>query len=166
VKLSYERRSVGQSVLSLGHRSEPAISFSVGDIFRHLRVSCCEAPSLTRKRVCNLFIQVLLGLASAFSLRFKSRRTRDRIVLSHLRLDSLSVASNDSQGYGGGILSRLQTDAWTPTENAVSEPTIPECAISVHITCRLSTAVLSRVIACVQKRCPAAAVSSISEFRY
>jgi hypothetical protein len=32
-------------------------------------------------------------------------------LLPHLRLGSLSVASYDSQGYGGGILSRLHTDA-------------------------------------------------------
>jgi hypothetical protein len=30
-------------------------------------------------------------------------------LLSHLRLSSLSVASYDSQGYGGGILTRLHT---------------------------------------------------------
>jgi hypothetical protein len=41
---------------------------------------------------------------------YKSRRTRDHILLSHLRLlGSLFVASYDSQGYGGGILTHLHT---------------------------------------------------------
>jgi hypothetical protein len=36
----------------------------------HLRVSSCGAPSLTRGRVCNLSVQLLLGPASAFILGF------------------------------------------------------------------------------------------------
>jgi hypothetical protein len=39
----------------------------------------------------------------------ESRRTHNHILLSHLRLGSLLVASYDSQGYGGGILTRLHT---------------------------------------------------------
>jgi hypothetical protein len=39
----------------------------------------------------------------------KSRRTWDDILLSHLRLGSLSVASYDSQDYGGIILIGLHT---------------------------------------------------------
>jgi hypothetical protein len=39
----------------------------------------------------------------------ESRRTHNHILLSHLRLGSLSVASYDSQGYHGGILTRLHT---------------------------------------------------------
>jgi hypothetical protein len=38
-----------------------------------------------------------------------SRRTHNHILLSRLRLSSLSVASYASQGYSGGILSRLST---------------------------------------------------------
>jgi hypothetical protein len=46
-----------------------------------------------------------LGLAIAVTLRPKSRRTGDHILGSDLRIRFLSVASYDSQGYGGGILS-------------------------------------------------------------
>jgi hypothetical protein len=53
---------------------------------------------------CNLLIQLLLGRASAVTLVSKFRRARDHILLSHLRLLSLSVTSYASQGYGGGIL--------------------------------------------------------------
>jgi hypothetical protein len=91
---------------------------------RHLRSSCCGAPSLTRGRICNLLVQFAVILGS------KSRRIHDYILLSHLRLPqpggpgphiymvvqiyprelgSLFVSSYDSQGYGGGILSRLHT---------------------------------------------------------
>jgi hypothetical protein len=62
-------------------------------------------------RVCNLSVQLLLGVANVVTLRSKSRRTRSRILLSHLRLGALSVAFYDSQGYGGGILSLLHTVA-------------------------------------------------------
>jgi hypothetical protein len=44
------------------------------------------APSLTRGRVCNLFVQLLLGLTRAVTLGSKSRRTHGHILLSHLRL--------------------------------------------------------------------------------
>jgi hypothetical protein len=43
-------------------------------------------PSLTRGRVCNVLVQLLLGLARAVTLGSKSRRTQDHILLSHLRL--------------------------------------------------------------------------------
>jgi hypothetical protein len=93
-----------------------------------LRVSWCGAPSLTRGRVCNLLVQLLLCLARADTLGFKSRRNHGHILLSHLRLSkpggpgaprnrvaelypralgSLSIASYDSQGYGGDILTRF-----------------------------------------------------------
>jgi hypothetical protein len=78
---------------------------------------------------------MLLGLARAVTLGSKSRRTHGHILLSHLRLPqhgrpgpriyipqeqggpvippralgSLFFASYDSQGYGGGILTRLHT---------------------------------------------------------
>jgi hypothetical protein len=89
--------------------------------------------SLTRRWVCRL--QLLLALASAVILRSESHRTHDHILLSQIRdspqpggpgpriyippnrvgrlypqaLGSLFVASNDSQGYGGGIRPRLHT---------------------------------------------------------
>jgi hypothetical protein len=89
--------------------------------------------SLTRGWVCHL--QLLLVLASTVILRSESRGTHDHILLSHFRnplnlegqvplftparnrfaqlypqsLGSLFVASYDSQGYGGGIWTRLHT---------------------------------------------------------
>jgi hypothetical protein len=101
-----------------------------------LRGSWCGAgcPSLTSGWVCNLLVQLLLGLARAVTLVSKSRRTHDHILLSHLRLSQLGgpgpriyipqeqggpviplgtgfhfVDSSDSQGYGGGILTLLHT---------------------------------------------------------
>jgi hypothetical protein len=43
------------------------------------------APSLMRGWVCNLLVQLLLDLARAIT-RVQSRRTRDHILLSHLKL--------------------------------------------------------------------------------
>jgi hypothetical protein len=68
----------------------------------YLRSLCCGAPSLTRALVCNVLAQF------AVILRFKSRRTHEHILLSHLRtLGSHFVAFYGSQGYGGGIITRL-----------------------------------------------------------
>jgi hypothetical protein len=82
-------------------------------IFRYLRFSYCEEPSLTRRRVCNLVVQLLVGLCSAVTLGSKSPRTRDHILLSHLRPGSLSVASDDSHGYAGDILALLHASLIT-----------------------------------------------------
>jgi hypothetical protein len=54
--------------------------------FRQLRLCYFVAPSLTRGRVCNFHVQLLLGLARAVTLVSKSRRTHGHILLSHLRL--------------------------------------------------------------------------------
>jgi hypothetical protein len=54
--------------------------------FRQLRLCYFVAPSLTRGRVCNLLVQLLLGLVRAVTLGSKSRRTHGHILLSHLRL--------------------------------------------------------------------------------
>jgi hypothetical protein len=51
-----------------------------------LWVSWCSAPSLTRGWVCNLLVKLLLGLARAVTLGFKSRRIPYNILLSPLRL--------------------------------------------------------------------------------
>jgi hypothetical protein len=72
-------------------RSTVAINFSftsMDNIFRHLPFSSCGVPSLTRGRVCNLSLQLLLGLTSSVTLRSKSLRTWGHILLSHLRLIS------------------------------------------------------------------------------
>jgi hypothetical protein len=61
--------------------------------FTQLRVCNFVAPSLTRGRVCNLLVQLLLGLARAVTLGSKYHRTQGRILLSHgwafLQLGSL-----------------------------------------------------------------------------
>jgi hypothetical protein len=73
------------------------------------------APSLTRGRVCNLVVQFTVPL------RPKSKKTCGHILLFHWRLlDSISIASCDSQGYGGGILARLQTRASLPQSQSQS----------------------------------------------
>jgi hypothetical protein len=89
---------------------------------------------MTRGWVCNLLVQLLLGLARAVTLELKFRRNHDHILLSHLRFPQLGgpgpliytpqeqggpviplgtgfpfAASYYSQGYGGGILTRLHT---------------------------------------------------------
>jgi hypothetical protein len=116
----------------VGSHLEPITRF-LFSVWR-LRVSWCVAPSLTRGWVCNLLVQSLLGLARAVTPGSKSLRTHDHILLSHLRLPQPGgpgpriyipqeqggpvippgtgfpfVASYDSQGCGGGILTRLHT---------------------------------------------------------
>jgi hypothetical protein len=99
------------------------------------RVCWCGGLSLKRERVCRL--QLLLVLACAVILGSESRGTRDHILLSQIRdspnledhvpvficlrnrvaqlypqaLGPLFVASYDSQGYGGGIRTRLHVTA-------------------------------------------------------
>jgi hypothetical protein len=70
----------------------------------HPQFSSCGAPSLTTGRVYNLLVRLLLGFANAVTLR-----TRDHMLVSHLRLGSLSGASYNSQRYGGGILGMDRT---------------------------------------------------------
>jgi hypothetical protein len=84
LKLICDRRSVGQSVLVSGSHPElmTRFLFSVWQ----LRVSWCGAFSLTRGWVCNLHVELLLGLARATTHGPKFRRTHDHILLSHLRL--------------------------------------------------------------------------------
>jgi hypothetical protein len=91
---------------------------------------------VTRGWVCNLLVQLFLVLSRTITLGAKSRRIHDHILLSHLRLPQPGgpgphiyipqeqggpvippgtgfrfVASYDSQGCGGGILTRLHTGA-------------------------------------------------------
>jgi hypothetical protein len=107
--------------------------FPLEILFRQLRVCYFVTPSLTRGRVCNLLL--VMVLASAVPLGSESHGTQDHILLSQFlrlpqpggpspriyipqeqggpdipqALGSLSVASYDSQSYGGGIRSRLHT---------------------------------------------------------
>jgi hypothetical protein len=100
-------------------------------IVRHFQVCSCGAPSLTRERIYRL--QLLLALASAVILGFESGGTHDHILFSQIRdspnlecqvpifmslrkrvaqlypqaLGSPFVTSYDTQGYGGGIRTRL-----------------------------------------------------------
>jgi hypothetical protein len=78
-----DRRSVGQSLLVSGSHLGPITRFMFSA--RQLRFFMC-APSLTRGWICNLLVQLLLGHARSVTLRSKSRRTHDHILLSHLRL--------------------------------------------------------------------------------
>jgi hypothetical protein len=103
---------------------------------RQLRV-CCGASSLMRRRVCHL--QLPLALASAAIVVSETCGTHDHILLSQMQdspnlegqvlvhtcispgnvvvqlypqaLGSLFVASYDSQGYSGGIRTRLHVGA-------------------------------------------------------
>jgi hypothetical protein len=100
--LSYDLPSVSQSVLVSGHHQGPMTNFllSMEIILRHLQIFC-GAPSLRRGWVCNLFIQATGPCA--VTLKSKSCRTRDLIILLHLSLSFLFVSSHDSQGCGGGF---------------------------------------------------------------
>jgi hypothetical protein len=87
LKLIYDWRSVGQSVLVSGSHLETMTRFfCLSDDCGFLDVG---ALSLTRGWVCNLLVQLLLGLARAVTLGSKSRRNHDHILLSHLRLPQL-----------------------------------------------------------------------------
>jgi hypothetical protein len=133
LKLNYDLQSVGQSVLVSGTRLGPVTNFSLS-----LKLSTiagllfCSALSDERTD-CNLLL--LLALASAVPsglsptllktiLYFPNSwdspilegqvpvfiSPRNRVAQIYPRaLGSLSVASYDSQGCGGGILSRLHT---------------------------------------------------------
>jgi hypothetical protein len=74
-----------------------------------MRVSWCGEPSLPREWVCNLLVQLLLGIARAVILGSTSRRTRDHILLSHLRLSQLGGSGSrinilQEQGVSGSRL--------------------------------------------------------------
>jgi hypothetical protein len=112
-RLSHDRRLVGQSVLVSGHHVGLVTNFSFSSteiIYRHW-IFYYGALSLRREWVCNLLVQVLPGLARAVILGFKSPRTWDHTLLPNLRLSSLSVATNDSQGYDRSIPTRLHRES-------------------------------------------------------
>jgi hypothetical protein len=77
LKLIYNRRSVGQSILVPGSHLKPMTRFLFS--LWQLWISWCRAPSL------------LLGHARAVTLESESHRTHDHILLSHLRLPQLGV---------------------------------------------------------------------------
>jgi hypothetical protein len=83
-KLSYDRRSVGQSVLVSGHHQGPWPIFLLLDIFfGQLQICYFVAPSLTRGRVCNL---VLLQCLASAGLWSESHGTQDYVIIQFLRL--------------------------------------------------------------------------------
>jgi hypothetical protein len=127
-------------------------------MFRQLRLSYYEAPSLTEGLVCNLLVQLLLGFASAFTLRPESHRTRDHNILSHLRLPqpvgpgppicvpreegaqlypralgSLFIASYDPQGYGGLIQTRLDTGLWYSKISHITADSLSKYQATHHL---------------------------------
>jgi hypothetical protein len=81
-------RSTVSLPVSLGVRrpsgTHDQFYFLLEIFFRQLRF--CNFNFLTRERVCNLLVQLLLGLARAVTLGSKSRRTHGHILQSHLRL--------------------------------------------------------------------------------
>jgi hypothetical protein len=98
--------------------SDQFFFLSTDIIFRYLLFFLYGAPPVTNARICNLLVQVLLGLASTVILASESRKTWDHILLPHLRVRSLCADSYHPQGYGGGILcflhSRIPDDGQSP----------------------------------------------------
>jgi hypothetical protein len=80
-KLCYDRRSAGQSVLEQSTYLGLTTRYLL--LVWQLQSWSCGAPSLTRGRICLLY--VLLALASAVFLGSESRRTRGNILLSQIR---------------------------------------------------------------------------------
>jgi hypothetical protein len=80
-KLCYDRRSAGQSVLE--QSTHLGLNDQIFIIVWQLRVCWFGAPSLTRRRVCRLQLQLVL--ASAVIFGSESRRTRGHILLSQIR---------------------------------------------------------------------------------
>jgi hypothetical protein len=116
--------AVSQPVrLGVGPSSEAhdQIFITVG----HLRCSGCGAPSLTRGRVCNVQFAVTLGFKSleftitcycfiwdSLNLEGQVPEQDDPVISPGTRFPFF-VASYDSQDYGGGILTPLQTGMTT-----------------------------------------------------
>jgi hypothetical protein len=99
------------------------------DHMTRLRDSWCGASSLRRGWACNLFVNLLLGLARAVTLGSNFRSTDYHILLSRFRLPQTRSARSPysyppwtgwpiyipghwvpSQGYGGGILTHFHTE--------------------------------------------------------
>jgi hypothetical protein len=145
LKLIYDRRSFGQSVLVSGSHLEPMTRF-LFSVWR-LRVSWCVAPSLTRGRVCNLLYncfwslpeQSLLGRSPAelttifYCLIWDSPNLdgqvpvfispRNRVAQLYPRaLGSLLSPLTTRRDYGGGILTRLHTGLCCPISLAYVTP--------------------------------------------
>jgi hypothetical protein len=75
--------------------------------FRKFSVLFLRGALSDERTVLYIMCTIATGHSSAVTVRSMSCRIRYHILVSNLRLGSLSVASYDSQGYGGGILARL-----------------------------------------------------------
>jgi hypothetical protein len=105
--LTSDSQSAGRSWCQTTIRARDQLFFLFQIFLRQLRVCYFMAPSLTRRRVCNLLL--LLGLASAVPLGSESRVTQDQILLSRfLRLPSTWRARFPClylhQGQGGPVI--------------------------------------------------------------
>jgi hypothetical protein len=115
-------------------------------IVSQLRSCFSVAPSLTRGRVCLLYM--LLALASAVFLRSETLGTRDCLRFE----TSLFVASYDSQGHGGDRPRRKHPPyCW---EGGFTSP-LPSNGIYSIVGCVLVT-----VVICLPSRCLIMDVSS------
>jgi hypothetical protein len=132
-KRTTDSQSASLSWCQASLRAYDQFLFLLEIFLRQLQVCYFMASSLTRGRVCNLLL--LLGLANTVPLGSESLGTQDHISLSQFlrlpkpggpspqtyipaeeggpvilrALGSLYAASYDSQGYGGGIPTRLHT---------------------------------------------------------
>jgi hypothetical protein len=109
-KLYYDRQSGSMSWCQATIRVRDQF-FSPLEIFLwQLRVCYFMAPSLTRGRVCNLLL--LLVLTSAVPLRSDFQRSRDHILLSQiLRIPQPGGPGPRTyipQGQGGPVLARVE----------------------------------------------------------
>jgi hypothetical protein len=131
-----------------GNRDQ--ISFSLKFPLDSCRFCYFVVPSLTRGRT----LHFLLGLARAITHWLESRRPHNYILLSHLRLPQPGgpgtriyipqeqggpvippdtgfqfVASYDSQGCGGGILTRLHTGLTRVGVEVTLRPTVGQSVL-------------------------------------
>jgi hypothetical protein len=70
--LNYDRQSVGHSVLVSGSHLGPVTNFLFEMFFRQLRVCYFVAPSLTRRRVCNLLLPLVLASTVLLGSEFRN----------------------------------------------------------------------------------------------
>jgi hypothetical protein len=137
-KLYYDQRSVSQSVVVSGRYVGPMPNFSLPPhffkiIFRQLWVCWCGAPSLMRGWVCNLLVQF------SVTLRAKSRRTHDHILLSHLRLlGSLLqltelLQQHTYQNWASKSKSKLYYN-WQSVGQSILDPLPVEVEVTLRLT--------------------------------
>jgi hypothetical protein len=98
----------GQSVNKPWRRAASGANDQIFITVWHLQSCFCGAPSLTRGRVCLLYM--LLAFASAVFLGSESTGTRNHILLSQIwDFPFCRLLQLYSPGHGGGIQPRLHT---------------------------------------------------------